>query len=86
MMKTQTLSQPSKNGTKNVFVEKSHHHWKNRQDAYYTAIKPAILANGEPGVWLRIGGTFAVLSKTEFAAIADRITTAISEADQEAGE
>lgn len=66
-----------------MFTEKSHHHFKNRQDAHYASVKPATLANGEPGIWLRIGGTFAVLSKTEFAQLTERITTAITEAEQE---
>ncbi|MGZ1492422.1 hypothetical protein [Brevibacterium sediminis] len=65
-----------------MFIEQDHHHWKNRRDAHYTSVKPAILANGDAGVWLRIGGTFAVLSKDEFAAIADRAKEAIDTAER----
>lgn len=81
MTMTKQCLKPSRNGTKTVFEEKKHHHWKNRQDAYYAAVKPAILANGEPGVWLRIGGTFAVLSKDEFHALSERVTAAITETE-----
>ena len=83
MTMTKQCLKPSRNGTKTVFEEKKHHHWKNRQDAYYAVVKPAILANGEPGVWLRIGGTFAVLSKDEFDALSERVTAAITETENQ---
>lgn len=83
MTMTKQCLKPSRNGTKTVFEEKKHHHWKNRQDAYYAVVKPAILANGEPGVWLRIGGTFAVLSKEEFAALSERVAEVITTVEQE---
>lgn len=66
-----------------MFTEKSHRHFKNRQDAHYASVKPAILANGDIGAWLRIGGTFAVLSRDEFAAIADRVTEAFVAAEKD---
>ncbi len=66
-----------------MFIEQDHHHWKNKQDAHYAAVKPAILANGEPGVWVRIGGTFAVLSKDDYEALAGRIDNAINQAETE---
>ena len=83
MTMTKQCLKPSRNGMKTVFEEKKHHHWKNRQDAYYAVVKPAILANGEPGVWLRIGGTFAVLSKDEFDALSERVTAAITETENQ---
>ena len=83
MTMTKQCLKPSRNGTKTVSEEKKHHHWKNRQDAYYAVVKPAILANGEPGVWLRIGGTFAVLSKDEFDALSERVTAAITETENQ---
>ena len=83
MTMTKQCLKPSRNGTKTVFEEKKHHHWKNRQDAYYAVVKPAILANGEPGVWLRIGGTFAVLSRDEFDALSERVTAAITETENQ---
>ena len=66
-----------------MFLEKNHHHWKNRRDAHYASVRPATLANGEPGVSIRIGQVFAVLSGEEFAAITNRVTEAIAEAEME---
>jgi len=66
-----------------MFLEKNHHHWKNRRDAHYATVRPATLANGEPGASIRIGQVFAVLSAEEFEAIANRATEAIAEAETE---
>ena len=66
-----------------MFIEQDHQHWRNRRDAHYSSVRPARLANGEPGVSIRIGALFAVLSKTEFADISGRVSEAFAESNGE---
>ena len=66
-----------------MFLEKTHHHWKNRRDAHFATVRPATLANGEPGASIRIGQVFAVLSAEEFEVIANRAAEAFAAAETE---
>ena len=66
-----------------MFIEQDHNYLKNRQDAHYATARPALLVNGEPGVSIRIGKIFTVLSKAEFEALAGKAEKAIAKAETE---
>ena len=66
-----------------MFIEKEHHHWKNRRDAHYATVRPATLANGDTGISIRVGHVFAVLSAEEFEVIANRAAEAFAAAEME---
>lgn len=66
-----------------MFIEQDHNYLKNRQDAHYATARPALLVNGEPGVSIRIGKIFTVLSKAEFEALAGKAEKAIAKAEME---
>ena len=66
-----------------MFIEQDHNYLKNRQDAHYATARPALLVNGEPGVSIRIGKIFTVLSKTEFEALVGKAMKAINVAEME---
>lgn len=66
-----------------MFIEQDHNYLKNRHDAHYATVRPALLVNGEPGVSIRVGKIFTVFSKTEFEALAEKAHKAIYRAEME---
>ena len=66
-----------------MFIEQDHNYLKNRQDAHYATVRPALLVNGEPGVSIRIGKIFTVLSRAEFEALAGKAEKAILKSETE---
>lgn len=66
-----------------MFLESDHHHWRNRRDAHFAVAEPALLADGRPGVHLRLGRALTVLSKDELAALFTRLADAVDVAEKE---
>lgn len=69
-----------------TFRERPEFHWKNRSEAHGSMVQPALLANGDPGIRMRIGPMFAVLSKSEATELMRRMFTAIDSADEVAAD
>ena len=68
--------------TANLFQENPFHYERNRRHADRASFKPAITASGGPGVQVKIGGAFLVLTNTEAKRIIRRLgnATTLSEA------
>lgn len=66
-----------------MFIEQDHNYLKNRHDAHYATVRPALLVNGEPGVSIRVGKIFTVFSKAEFEALVGKAMKAINVAEME---
>lgn len=64
-----------------LFTEQGRQHLRNRDIARRASVRPAHLANGESGVWVRVNGTFVVLSVSELHTLTERIAEAIRTAD-----
>lgn len=69
--------------TANLFQENPFHYERNRRHADRASFKPAITASGGPGVQVKIGSAFLVLTNTEAKRIIRRLEQAITNSEQE---
>jgi hypothetical protein len=69
--------------TERQFQENPFHYERNRRQAKQARFTPAITASGGPGVHVKLGAAFLVLTTAEARRVVRRIEQAIKEAGQE---